>query len=204
MTYQGITVETNVLEITIKENTADSVITAYEEVHVTTEKGVVPVLPSSIRATFKDGLPKNVPVVWDPISEEQCMEYGEFVVNGTVEGQELQPEAVVLVKGVTGVQQFSTAVPMGTVPRLSEKARLYYSDGMCLFYDELTELWGYMDMTGDVAFIIGGENSGVHKLSMRLADGVIGIPQFGRINSLNASVAAAVVAYEALRQRTGG
>lgn len=59
------------------------------------------------------------------------------------------------------------------------------------------------DMTGDVAFIIGGENSGVHKLSMRLADGVIGIPQFGRINSLNASVAAAVVAYEALRQRTG-
>ena len=38
VTYQGITVETNVLEITIKENTADSVITAYEEVHVTTEK----------------------------------------------------------------------------------------------------------------------------------------------------------------------
>ena len=27
---------------------------------------------------------------------------------------------------------------------------LYYGDGMCLFYDELTQLWGYMDMTGDV------------------------------------------------------
>lgn len=129
VTYQDVTVESNVLEITIKENTADSVITAYEEVHVTTEKGVVPELPSSIRATFKDGLPKNVSVVWDPISEEQCMEYGEFVVKGTVEGQELQPEAAVLVKGVTGIQKFSTAVPVGTVPRLSEKARLYYSDG---------------------------------------------------------------------------
>ena len=117
------------LEITIKENTEESVITGYEEVHVTTEKGVVPVLPATIRATFKEGLPKNVPVVWETVTEEQCMEYGEFVVKGTVEGQELHPEAVVLVKGVTGVQQFSTAVPVGTVPQLSDRARLYYSDG---------------------------------------------------------------------------
>lgn len=129
VTYQGVTVETNVLDITIKENTEVSVITGYEEVHVTTEKGVVPVLPTAIRATFKEGLPKNVPVVWESVTVEQCMEYGEFVVKGTVEGQELQPEAVVLVKGVTGVQQFSTAVPVGTVPQLSDKARLYYSDG---------------------------------------------------------------------------
>ena len=57
------------------------------------------------------------------------------------------------------------------------------------------------DLTGDVALIIGGENSGVHRLTKELADGVIGIPQFGNVNSLNASVASAVVAYEAVRQR---
>ena len=33
----------------------------------------------------------------------------------------------------------------GVVP-----TELYYGDGMCLFYDELTKLWGYMDMTGNV------------------------------------------------------
>ena len=129
VTYQEKAVESNTLQISIKENTEVSEITGYEEVHVTTEKGVIPTLPDTIRATFKEGLPKKVAVTWNTISKEQCEEYGEFIVKGTVEGQKLQPAATILVKGVTGVQEFSAATPVGVVPQLPEKASLYYSDG---------------------------------------------------------------------------
>lgn len=56
-------------------------------------------------------------------------------------------------------------------------------------------------MTGDLAIVIGGEGSGVKSLTRKLCDGAISIPQFGRINSLNASVATGIVVYEAVRQR---
>ena len=58
------------------------------------------------------------------------------------------------------------------------------------------------DLTGDVALIVGSEGTGVHRLTRELADGVITIPEHGKINSLNASVAAGVVLYEAARQRS--
>ena len=48
--------------------------------------------------------------------------------------------------------------------------------------------------------LVGGEDSGVKRLSKELADGIISIPMSGKINSLNASVAAAVVIYEKVRQ----
>ena len=58
------------------------------------------------------------------------------------------------------------------------------------------------DLTGAIAIIIGGEDTGVNKLTQKKADKVIAIPMLGKINSLNASVAAGVALFEALRQRT--
>ncbi len=57
------------------------------------------------------------------------------------------------------------------------------------------------DLTGDVAFVIGGEGHGVHSLTKKLCDGVVALPQNGKINSLNASVAAGITVYECLRQK---
>ncbi len=57
------------------------------------------------------------------------------------------------------------------------------------------------DMTGDLAIVVGGEGKGVHELTKKLCDEVVSIPQFGKVNSLNASVATAVVTYECVRQR---
>ncbi len=56
------------------------------------------------------------------------------------------------------------------------------------------------NLTGAVALLVGGEDSGVKRLSKELADGVVSIPMSGKINSLNASVAAAIVIYEKVRQ----
>lgn len=56
------------------------------------------------------------------------------------------------------------------------------------------------DLTGAVAFVIGGEGSGVKRLTRSKCDGVVSIPMRGNVNSLNASVAAGVVVFEKLRQ----
>ena len=55
-----------------------------------------------------------------------------------------------------------------------------------------------------VALILGGEGSGVSRLLKDKSDYVVSIPTLGRVNSLNVSVAGAVLLYEMLRQRKTG
>lgn len=57
------------------------------------------------------------------------------------------------------------------------------------------------NLTGKICLVIGGEDSGVKHLTKTKCDGIISIPMFGKVNSLNASVACGVVVYEAVRQR---
>ncbi|HPD60391.1 MAG TPA: 23S rRNA (guanosine(2251)-2'-O)-methyltransferase RlmB [Thermodesulfobacteriota bacterium] len=57
------------------------------------------------------------------------------------------------------------------------------------------------DFNLDVAIVIGGEGQGIHPLVKKHCDFLLSIPTRGKINSLNASVAAAVVLYEIIRQR---
>lgn len=57
------------------------------------------------------------------------------------------------------------------------------------------------DLTGKTCLVIGGEDSGVKKLTREKCDKIISIPMFGKVNSLNASVACGVAVYEVLRQR---
>ena len=60
----------------------------------------------------------------------------------------------------------------------------------------------FSDLTGSVAIVIGGEAKGIRPLVKKHCDILMSIPQTGRINSLNASVAGAVVMYEVFRQRS--
>jgi 23S rRNA (guanosine2251-2'-O)-methyltransferase len=61
-----------------------------------------------------------------------------------------------------------------------------------------------IDMTGPIALVIGGEEKGVRRLVLEKCDHVARLPMFGKLNSLNASVAAGVLMYEAVRQRSAG
>ena len=60
-----------------------------------------------------------------------------------------------------------------------------------------------LDFTLPSAIVIGGEGTGLSELVRKRCDWVASIPMKGKIMSLNASVAAAVVMYEAIRQRDG-
>lgn len=57
------------------------------------------------------------------------------------------------------------------------------------------------DLTGPLALVVGGEEKGLRPLVRQQCDFLVSIPLRGRIDSLNASAAAAVVLYEAFRQR---
>jgi 23S rRNA (guanosine2251-2'-O)-methyltransferase len=59
-----------------------------------------------------------------------------------------------------------------------------------------------VDYTLPTAIVIGGEGKGLSELTGKRCDSVASIPMKGKISSLNASVAAAVVMYEALNQRS--
>ena len=58
-----------------------------------------------------------------------------------------------------------------------------------------------LNLTGPIGLVIGNEGSGVSKLVKQHCDFVASIPMKGDIDSLNASVAAGVLAYEIVRQR---
>jgi 23S rRNA (guanosine2251-2'-O)-methyltransferase len=59
------------------------------------------------------------------------------------------------------------------------------------------------NLTGPIGLVIGNEGSGVSRLVKEKCDYVVSIPMKGDIDSLNASVAAGVLAYEVVRQRMG-
>ena len=59
----------------------------------------------------------------------------------------------------------------------------------------------HSDLTGPIAVVVGSEGKGISRLIKEKCDFLVRIPMLGEINSLNASVAAAVMMYEIVRQR---
>ena len=57
------------------------------------------------------------------------------------------------------------------------------------------------DLSGPVAFILGNEEKGLHYKVLEIVDETIKIPQVSGFDSLNVSVAAGIVLYEASRQK---
>jgi 23S rRNA (guanosine2251-2'-O)-methyltransferase len=66
--------------------------------------------------------------------------------------------------------------------------------------DAATEMWD-ADLSGGIAFVFGAEGRGLRPLVRRTCDDAVRIPLAGRTESLNVSVAAALLLYEARRQR---
>jgi 23S rRNA (guanosine2251-2'-O)-methyltransferase len=66
--------------------------------------------------------------------------------------------------------------------------------------DGATPMWR-ADLAGGVALVLGAEGRGLRPLVRKACDALVAIPQLGRVESLNVSVAAGLLLYEARRQR---
>ena len=61
-------------------------------------------------------------------------------------------------------------------------------------------IYSNMDLKGHVGFVIGSEEKGLRRLVKENCDGLISIPMYGKMESLNASVSAGIVLFEYLKQ----
>ncbi|MGH3665113.1 MAG: TrmH family RNA methyltransferase, partial [Egibacteraceae bacterium] len=64
-------------------------------------------------------------------------------------------------------------------------------------------LWDSRLLDGRVALVVGAEGAGLSRLVSQRVDGLVAIPQRGRVESLNAAAAAAVALFEVARRRAG-
>ena len=96
-------------------------------------------------------------------------------------------------------------VPVARVPNLPALLKELKEEGVWVFgtaANGTTSLY-QADLKGPAAIVIGSEGAGMGRLVAENCDFTVSIPMFGKINSLNASAAAAVLLYEAVRQRLG-
>ena len=94
-------------------------------------------------------------------------------------------------------------MPVARVPNIPSLLKDLKKRGVWVFGTAAsgdTELYE-ADLKGPAAVVIGSEGSGMTRLAMENCDVLVRIPMRGRLNSLNASAAAAILLYEAVRQR---
>jgi 23S rRNA (guanosine2251-2'-O)-methyltransferase len=96
-------------------------------------------------------------------------------------------------------------LPVAVVPNLARYLAEVKSRDLWIYAaagDAETSMWD-TDLTGGAAFVFGAEGKGLRPLVRRTCDAAVSIPLAGKVESLNVSVAAALLLYEAARQRAG-
>lgn len=96
-------------------------------------------------------------------------------------------------------------VPVARVPNLTATLKELQQQGVWIYgaaADGASSLYK-TDLRGPAAIVIGSEGSGMSRLVRECCDFIVSIPMKGQVNSLNASASAAILLYEAVRQRMG-
>lgn len=94
-------------------------------------------------------------------------------------------------------------LPVCKEKSINQAIRFLQSSGVKVYAatEKATEFYTDVKFEGPVAIVMGAEDTGVSADNLRICDGMIKIPQFGSIGSLNVSVASSVIIYEVVRQR---
>ncbi len=103
------------------------------------------------------------------------------------------------VKASAGAINHTPVAKVTNIPKTIEQLK---DEGMWFVCADMDgETMYNLNLTGSIGLVIGNEGKGVSRLVKEKCDFVAKIPMFGDIDSLNASVAAGVLAYEIVRQR---
>ena len=109
--------------------------------------------------------------------------------------------------GLTGIVYKTSAgavehLPVARVSNISDTLRELKKQGVWVFGLDMDGTdWQKTDLRGAIALVVGSEGHGIGRLVREQCDGIVSLPMYGHINSLNASVACGILLYEAARQR---
>lgn len=111
------------------------------------------------------------------------------------------PLSSIVAKTSAGALEYVPVARIGNVVQTLEELK---QKGLWVAGADMDGTENYYDanMTGPLVLVIGSEGRGVSRLTKNACDFIVKIPMRGKVNSLNASNAAAILAYEVLKQRT--
>jgi 23S rRNA (guanosine2251-2'-O)-methyltransferase len=93
-------------------------------------------------------------------------------------------------------------VPVARVANITSVIKELKKSGIWIYAADMDgEDYRKVDFSGPCAIVVGSEGSGISRLVKENCDKTVSIPMKGKINSLNASVAASVLMFEAARSR---
>ncbi len=93
-------------------------------------------------------------------------------------------------------------IPIVRVPNIAATMEELKEQGMWFYCADMDGApWCTIDYSGNVGLIVGSEGFGVSRLVKEKCDFTVSLPMLGKVNSLNASVAAGLVMYEVTRQK---
>ena len=102
-------------------------------------------------------------------------------------------------KSASGALEYMNVCKVTNIPNTIDELK---NNGFWVYAADMDgQNWFEPDFKGATAIVIGSEGNGVSRLVKDKCDGVISMPMCGKINSLNASVAAGVLMYEVAKQR---
>lgn len=95
-------------------------------------------------------------------------------------------------------------LPCARVTNIPRTLEMLKKKGIWVYACDMDgETYWQQDLTGAAALVIGSEGKGISRLVREKCDFVVSIPMRGKITSLNASNAAAILMYEVRKQRDG-
>ena len=104
-------------------------------------------------------------------------------------------------KAASGALEY---MQVARVTNLVSTIKLLKDKGLWIYGADMDgQSWCSTSLDGAIALVIGSEGNGVGKLVKENCDAIVSMPMLGKINSLNASVAAGVLMFEVVRQRGG-
>jgi len=163
-------------------------------------------LEDLLRKTARQGPPKGLLVLLDGVEDPQNL--GAVVRTALAAGADgvVIPErrAAGLTESVARASAGALAhLPVARVTNLARAMEELKGAGYWLvgLEERAEKSYTEADFTGAVAIVLGGEGKGLHELVRKRCDFLVSIPTTGPVRSLNVSVAAGVVLFEAVRQR---
>lgn len=191
-------VDTKILRRQVGLERHQGVVARYRSSPALTEDDLVGILKSAdqqILLLVLDG-------ITDPRNLGACMRTAEAVgVHAVIAPTDRAVRITPSVRKVaSGAAQ---RVPYVTVKNLARCCRYLKNEGIWLFGADsgAANCLFDLDLTKPMALILGGEGSGLRRLTRELCDYLVSLPMAGQVESLNVSVATGICLYEVVRQR---